>query len=469
MKIVRLRSKNVLRLTAVDIAPAAEGLTIVGGRNGAGKSSVLDSIAMALGGAKLVPPEPIHGSEIEGIVVVDLDNGLTATRRFSRTLIHKDGCASLAFSVNEKAEREYGKCDCKPAFGETISTLFVSNKEGARYPSPQAVLDKMLGSLAFDPLAFALEGKQAGGTKRQGATLRALAGLDTSEIDARRKAAAERRAMKRQALALAEARALALPRHENAPKEPIPMDEVARDMARAQEYAKLAADAERAVDKERDRNSAIGQALNAADAQVLSLEEALKRALAVRDADQANLIESQRKLDAARITAEAARAVVPDIESFKARVGQIEAINEKVRANLAGADADAVAIAIAKEADAEDAEVRKADENRAAALAAARFPIDGLGVTDDGEPTFAGLPLSQASSAEQLRISTAIGLALNKGLNVMLIRSGNLLDEDSLAAIAAQAAAADAQVWIEWVTKDANQATVMIEDGAIAK
>ncbi len=57
MRILRLQSENIKRLSAVDITP--DGSTvIIGGRNAQGKSSVLDSIAYALGGAKLLPAKP---------------------------------------------------------------------------------------------------------------------------------------------------------------------------------------------------------------------------------------------------------------------------------------------------------------------------------------------------------------------------------------------------------------------------
>src|SRR5258706_15795265 len=85
MKIVKLVAENVKRLHAVTIEPDG-ALVTVGGKNGAGKSSVLDSIAWALGGEKLVPPEPIRSGESEAKIVVDLGD-LVVTRRFKRERI----------------------------------------------------------------------------------------------------------------------------------------------------------------------------------------------------------------------------------------------------------------------------------------------------------------------------------------------------------------------------------------------
>ena len=74
--------------------------------------------------------------------------------------------------------------------------------------------------------------------------------------------------------------------------------------------------------------------------------------------------------------------------------------------------------------------------------------------------------MEQASSAEQTRVAVAIGLALNPELPVVLIRDGSLLDDDSLAEVAKQAAAAGAQVWLERVGKGV-ECSVIIEDGEV--
>ena len=53
VKITSLEVENVKRVKAVQLAPSENGLTIIGGNNGQGKTSVLDSIAWALGGDRL--------------------------------------------------------------------------------------------------------------------------------------------------------------------------------------------------------------------------------------------------------------------------------------------------------------------------------------------------------------------------------------------------------------------------------
>ena len=89
-----------------------------------------------------------------------------------------------------------------------------------------------------------------------------------------------------------------------------------------------------------------------------------------------------------------------------------------------------------------------------------------MGVDGDLQVTLDGLPFNQASSAQQLRCSVAMGLAFNPKLRVMVIEDGSLLDEDSLAILSEMADEADAQVWIERVS-EGEECTVIIEDGII--
>jgi hypothetical protein len=75
------------------------------------------------------------------------------------------------------------------------------------------------------------------------------------------------------------------------------------------------------------------------------------------------------------------------------------------------------------------------------------------------------VPLEQASAAQQIRISAAIGLSLNPTLKVLRIYDGSLLDSDSMQALRDLADANEAQIIIERVGDD--DATIAIEDGLV--
>jgi len=121
MRIVQLKANNFKRLVAVEITPDGD-LVLLSGKNDAGKSSVLDAIWAALGGAAACPVKPIREGTEKGEVRLVLDNGLVVERTFT-------------------AKGTY---------------LKVTADDGAKqYTKPQDMLDALVGKIAFDPLAFA--------------------------------------------------------------------------------------------------------------------------------------------------------------------------------------------------------------------------------------------------------------------------------------------------------------------------
>ena len=108
----------------------------------------------------------------------------------------------------------------------------------------------------------------------------------------------------------------------------------------------------------------------------------------------------------------------------------------------------------------EDIDQRKKD-----LLKTAAFPINGLSFDKDGV-LLNGLPLSQVSTSEQIRVSLSMGMALRPGLRVMLIQDGSLLDAESRAIVEKMAEEYQMQVWIETVDEEGT-AAILIEDGEV--
>lgn len=137
-RIIRLQVENVKRIKAVDISPPASGTLVIGGANGAGKSSVLDAIMYALGGGRGIPDQPLRVGEKQGFVKVDLGD-LIVDRRFT----------------------------------EKGTTLVITSKDGYEAPTPQKILDDLFSRFTFDPLAFSRDKP-----KDQLAVLRSLVGIE---------------------------------------------------------------------------------------------------------------------------------------------------------------------------------------------------------------------------------------------------------------------------------------------------
>lgn len=123
-RITRIEAENVKRLRAVQI-DVAGCMVVIGGDNEQGKSSVLDSIAYALGGKQLCPSEPIRRGAEQARAQVEIDDGQGGQLIVTRTWTAKG------------------------------SYLKVQDGEGRGFQSPQAILDRLYSALSFDPLAFA--------------------------------------------------------------------------------------------------------------------------------------------------------------------------------------------------------------------------------------------------------------------------------------------------------------------------
>jgi DNA repair exonuclease SbcCD ATPase subunit len=410
LHIVELRVENLKRLRAVTITPDGD-LVVLSGANGQGKTSVLDAIAMALGGGSQIPTEPIRRGAERAEVVVDLGE-LIVRRTFT-------------------------------AAGG--GQLVVQNREGARFQSPQTMLDALVGRLAFDPLAFSRE-KPA----RQAEILRELVGLDLAPLDTKRaELYAERTAVNKRAASL-RARFEAMPKHE-APAEPVDVGELAAELQRANQH-----------------NEKVGASCRAAIASAADCAAQRKRVETLREQlATAEQVLAERVAADARLQAAMREAKEVDTTALLEQIRGAESTNRLVRENHQR-QAAAAEHAVAERQSAELTEqIEAVDQQKASAIAAAPMPVPGLGFGADGVVTLNGLPLEQASAAERLRVSVAIGLAMNPRLRVLLIRDASLLDRESMRLVADMARAAGAQLWLERVEVD-DQTTVLIEDGQVA-
>jgi predicted ATP-dependent endonuclease of OLD family len=416
MKIIRLNVNNFKRIKAVEIEPGGATVVQIRGKNKQGKSSCLDAIAAALGGERLCPKVPVRRGTDGAVVRVELDEDLVVERRWTA-----DGDSSLR----------------------------VMTKEGLQFTKPQRRLDDLIGRLSFDPLAFIdLPPKE------QAETLRRLAGVDFSELDARRQLRYEARTdANRQVLQL-RSRLAALPAVE-APDEPVNSAELLAEQERRSEVRSLNDRKRLELDDVRAKFRRVGDEV----AHLRGMIEEAQRQLAKAEARREEL-----RVAGAALKAEVEQLVDPDLQEIPAKVREVEAVNERVRANKARAELARDLEQAEIEAKELDDEIASIDEQKAAQLAQVKFPVSGLTFTAEGV-LLDGLPFEQAAQSEQLRISVAIGSALNPKLRAMLVRDGSRLDQDSLALLKEEAARFDLQVWLEQVGKDGEG--IVIEDGQV--
>lgn len=408
-KIIRLQAENFKRIKAIDISPTG-ATQVIGGKNAQGKTSVLDAIMAAIGGGRACPPDPIRHGQKRASIKVELGD-LTITRKFGRG-------------------------------GTTVEVI---SREKGKLKSPQAVLDALTGSLSFDPLAFCNKKPD-----EQAEMLREMAGLDLTDLDSEIGRLTEVRKACNATVKRLKGAAESATMHKGMPADPVVISELLSEHKRRREHNNARqALASKSFEANRDADI-IADRIDKAKQNLRDMEAEREGYLAAHE-------NAEKAWDAMH---------EEDTDEVQAQIESAEETNAKVRDNIAAFRARKAHEEADKEAESATEKLKDAREARADAIAAATFPVEGLTVGEDGVE-FNGVVFEQASGAEKIRVSAAIGLAMNPELKVLLIRDGSLMDDEAMAALHAVAQEADAQIWIERVG-DGDECGIVIEDGEIA-
>lgn len=368
VKINELLIENVKRVKAVQFEPSADGLTIIGGRNGQGKTSVLDAIAWALGGNnyKLSVPKRA-GALVPPNLHLELSNGLIVERK--------------------------GK----------NSTLKVTDPNGNK--SGQQLLNEFVSTLALDLPKFI-----NGSDKDKADSLLKILGigdvlaqLDTKENQLYAQRTEVGRIADRKKKAADE-----MPMYPNVPKEPVSATELIKEQ---QEI--LARNGE----NERKRQDAARYERMLAEAQI-AFDEA-KAALQKAEQDCLTARKSAEDLHD-ESTAE-----------LEKNLAEIEALNIKIRANSTKEAAEVEANNLQQEYDGLTEQIESVREERNKLLDSAELPLPGLSVKD-GKLIYNNMPWDGMSGSDQLKVATAIVRKLNPQCGFVLMDKLEQMDLETL-------------------------------------
>lgn len=412
MKIIQLKAENIKKLKAIQIDPKGNVVHITG-PNGSGKSSILDSIYYALAGTKNIPATPVHVGEERAYVRLDLGE-IVVTRRFT-----SDG----------------------------KTTLVVEAANGSRFSSPQAMLDGLTQNLTFDPLAFTRFSP-----KEQLETLKKLVKLDDIDaLDGQNQTDYENRAEINRKVKQLEGQLAALPQID--PKFLADGPPALIDEAGLLKEFQSAANDNVFIDRERNIRGNLKH----------DSENLRKRATDLRA--QADQLEAEALSTETRLASFPPLHDLKDLNGMKLELDNAKILNAVVRKHY---EREELVKQLAIATGASDQLTQRMTarlKQKEEAIARAPMPIKGLSF-GEGEVMFNGVPFSQASSAEQLCVSTVIACALNPKLRVLRIADGSLLDEKNLELISKIADRADMQCWIEQVSS-ADPLAIHMEDGEI--
>ena len=368
IKVTELRAENIKRVKAVQLSPAPTGLTVIGGNNNQGKTSVLDAIAWALGGDRFRPSQPQRvGSVIPPNIRVTLSNGLVVERS--------------------------GK-------NSSLKVIDPSGNKGG-----QQLLNSFVEQLALDLPRF-----MNATPKEKANTLLKIIGigdrifaLDRMEQEMYNERLAVGRIAAQKAAAAKE-----LPFWEGVPEEPVSAAELIR---RQQDI--LAKNGENA--RKRQHRGELERQIAETEAKLRELKARYESLI------EDHLIACK---DAEELQDESTEELEENIRS-------IDQTNAKVRQNLARAQAEREAKLMQDQYDGLTCQIESVRKERMDLLNGADMPLPGLSV-EHGELTYRGQPWDNMSGSEQLRVATAIVRRLNPACGFVLLDGLEAMDMNVL-------------------------------------
>lgn len=428
LRIVSLAAENFKKLTAIEITPQ-EDVVMITGKNGAGKSSVLDCITAALKGEREIPEEPIKKGADKGGIRMDLGS-FQVIRNFTK----------------------------KGSYLKIVKEI-----DGAPFEvkSPQKFLDDIVGKISFDPLEFM--NLLAKDKKAARNTLSSLVGLDVSDVDA------EISSVKadRQTLGKDHEQKVALLRERPFDKEiglaEISVGGLIENYQKVMDQNALKAKRQQDVFNAAKKVEDLTGKIVAGSAKAQRMRDELDAYEALVKSFETDLEQAKKIVDS--LQEEVATMPSGDVEVYKLEIQEAEAKNETIRKNRRAFEVSQDSDKLAEKYESMTEQIRALEKVKADRVAGCKMPVEDLEIGDHGI-IYKGVPLEQAGDGEKLVVSMAISMAMNPKLKVLRIKDGSLLDSKNLEIIRNMVKDNGFQVWIEKVAEDGRYG-IYIEEGEI--
>lgn len=405
MKITLLEIANFKRLKALRLEPGENGLTVIGGKNGQGKTSVLDGIAFALGGAKHQPTNMKREGAVGDMVLhIETDNGLIIERK------GKNGSLSVTDKDGKRA-------------GQTLLNAFISELS-IDLPKFHNASSKDKASMLLKSLGIEEELAKFDKAEKTAYDKRTLVG---QEADRKKKHAGE------------------MPYYDDMPAEEQSVSDLVKEQQEILSRNGVKENAKRQLERSK-------QLLSQHKAQIETLKEQMATIQASIETLEKSIADGEDK-----------DYDLEPTDEIEAKIANFEETNRKIRANNERQAVLADADLLQDQYDSLTCEIEKIRADRLKLLESAKFPLDGLTV-ENGVLLFNGKAWDCMSGSQQLIVDTAIASSLNPECKFVLLDKLEQLDLDTLADFDKWLTEKDLQC-IATRVSTGDECTIVIEDG----
>lgn len=427
MRVVEFEVFHMMGLKRAKLQMPENGVVLIGGENGHGKTRTIESFLMAMCGKS--------GMDWPDVELADEDReGWVRVKLTGDTELHD----LEGFVVELKLKKRRGK--------PVLEQFRILDSTGDEAASPREFLQRLYSLRALDPRAL----EKASPAKRA-ELIKKLVGLDFTDLDSDRDVAYKKRTEINRDNKMLQGRRSGIEFPEGTPDAPISVVALVAEKDRAMAYNRAVDQDARALKNMQDHDAKLADEITKLEQRLADLKEA-KAKYVVDIAKQQEIV---------------AGAVKIDVTQIQDAIESSEITNADVSRKLEASRLDKEIHQLAVESQKLTDKIERIDNEKQRKLEDAKWPLPNMSLDDSGV-LLDGLPFEQASSAQRLFASVKVGMALNPKLKLFVSKDGNDLDNKTLLELDKMLKENGYQMILEFVTRsDADEArcAVVFKDG----
>jgi len=427
VRVVEFEVFHMMGLKRAKLQMPENGVVLIGGENGHGKTRTIESFLMAMCGKS--------GMDWPDVELADEDReGWVRVKLTGDTELHD----LEGFVVELKLKKRRGK--------PVLEQFRILDSTGDEAASPREFLQRLYSLRALDPRAL----EKASPAKRA-ELIKKLVGLDFTDLDSDRDVAYKKRTEINRDNKMLQGRRSGIEFPEGTPDAPISVVALVAEKDRAMAYNRAVDQDARALKNMQDHDAKLADEITKLEQRLADLKEA-KAKYVVDIAKQQEIV---------------AGAVKIDVTQIQDAIESSEITNADVSRKLEASRLDKEIHQLAVESQKLTDKIERIDNEKQRKLEDAKWPLPNMSLDDSGV-LLDGLPFEQASSAQRLFASVKVGMALNPKLKLFVSKDGNDLDNKTLLELDKMLKENGYQMILEFVTRsDADEArcAVVFKDG----